>query len=84
MVISPVVGAIRPAIILKIVDFPQPEVPTRLTNSPLYILMFTSVTALVTSVESTLEKLFETSLSFNSIASLIISLLLSASGEYSS
>lgn len=37
-VIFPVVGMISPATSLRIVDFPQPDGPTRLTNSPLPIL----------------------------------------------
>ena len=35
----PVVGLINPAIRRRIVDFPQPEGPTRLINSPLSIVV---------------------------------------------
>ena len=39
---SPSVGTSRPDIILKRVDFPQPEGPTNTTNSPSFISRFMS------------------------------------------
>ena len=39
---SPSVGTSRPDIILRRVDFPQPEGPTNTTNSPSFISRFMS------------------------------------------
>ena len=45
--ISPSVMSSRPATILSRVVLPQPEGPTRTTNSPSLIVMLTSSSALV-------------------------------------
>lgn len=42
---SPELISSSPAIILKVVDFPHPDGPTKTTNSLSYISMFTSLTA---------------------------------------
>src|SRR5689334_25128146 len=42
---SPPVMSSSPAIMLSVVDLPQPEGPTRMMNSPSAISMFTSETA---------------------------------------
>src|SRR3954453_18370250 len=45
MIISPEVMSSRPTIIRSSVDFPQPEGPTRIMNSPSWTSMLTSLTA---------------------------------------
>ncbi len=45
ILIRPDVGSIRRLIILRVVDFPQPEGPTRMTVSPALMSMDTSSTA---------------------------------------
>src|SRR4051795_2585969 len=45
MIISPEVMSSRPTIIRSSVDFPQPEGPTRIMNSPSATSMLTSFTA---------------------------------------
>ncbi len=42
---SPPLMSSSPAIMFSVVDFPQPEGPTRITNSPSAISRFTSLTA---------------------------------------
>ncbi len=42
---SPEVMSSRPAIMFSVVDFPQPDGPTRMMNSPSAISMLTSWTA---------------------------------------
>src|SRR3569833_411535 len=46
---SPEVMSSRPAIMLRVVDFPQPDGPTRMMNSPSAISRATSCTAVVPS-----------------------------------
>ncbi len=45
MRMRPLVGSIRRLIIFSVVDFPQPEGPTKMTISPALISMFTLSTA---------------------------------------
>src|SRR3989337_2688294 len=45
IIMSPVVMSSRPTIIRSRVDFPQPEGPTRIMNSPSWTSMLTSFTA---------------------------------------
>src|SRR6478736_5771981 len=46
---SPVEMSSSPAIMLSVVDFPQPDGPTRMMNSPSAMVMSTSLTALAPS-----------------------------------
>ena len=68
----PVVGVIRPAIKRRIVDFPQPEVPTRLINSPLLKFKLMRSRAWVISSFSTFAKLFDTSFNVKTTDSILL------------